>query len=278
MLKKIFYLKEQLKIIKRINSTLINIVESSIVNENISIIQLSNGRLFTGEQAKKHHRRLHFLLKKQLRKKIPATLMKVLFDIDFRYMNREDHFLDLEEGKYLKLREGDIVFEVGAYIGYHSMRLSELVGNTGKIVAIEAIPSNYDIMKKNIELNNLNNIIPINIAIWKNKGNISMNVDEDQKNSIAKNIINTKNVVGMPCNTIDNIFHELNLTKVDFIRIQTNGAEIEALEGMNKVFEHKPKLLVAVPYKNKDFIQKYLKSKGYVTKFTGHSILAEWKN
>jgi hypothetical protein len=62
---------------------------------------------------------------------------------------------------------------------------------------------------------------------------------------------------------------------VNFIRIQTNGAELEALKGMVNILKLKPKLLVAVPYKNKNEIQNFLIEKGYKTSFTGHSIFAE---
>lgn len=201
--------------------------------------------------------------------------MQVLIDIDFRYLGRSNHKMNLKEGKYYELQEGDVVFEVGAYIGYHAMRLSELVGKSGKVIAIEAIPANYEILKKNIELNNLKNVIPINVAIWKNSGVISMNLNEYQKNSISEEIVQTKKKEELPCNTIDNIIDELNLTKVDFIRLQINGAELEALEGMRIVIESKPKILAAVPYKNKDEIVELLKNKGYNTEYTGHSIFAE---
>jgi FkbM family methyltransferase len=275
MCKKLYYLLEQLKRINRINRTFFNKIESSSVGDNGFYIKFSNGKHFTGQKANKHLRRLHFLLKKQLRKRISADLMQVLFDIDFRYMSRKNHALNLKEGKYLGVKKGDVVFEVGAYIGYHAMRLSELVGNSGKIIAIEAIPSNYEIMKKNIEMNDIKNIIPINVAIWKNKGVIPMNMNEHQKNSAVENIVNANKKVDLPCDTIDNIFRKLNIKEVDFVRIQTNGAELEALEGMVEILEHRPKLLVAVPYKNKDVIQNLLNSKGYNTEFTGHSIFAE---
>ena len=265
---KFYYLLDHLKRIVRINKTL------KIESSGVDYIKLSNGKIFTGHKAKKHYKRLHFLLNKQLRKLVSPDLMQVLFDIDFRYMSRKNN---LKEGKYLNVKKGDIVFEVGAYIGYHAMRLSEFVGDTGKVIAIEAVPANFDIMKKNIELNNIKNITLLDMAIWNSKGVISMNTDEHQKNSAVGGVVSSKNKIKLPCNTIDNICKDLNISKVDFVRIQINGAELQALQGMEKTIKQKPKLLVAVPYMNKDKVIGLLESKGYSTLYTGHSIYAKIK-
>lgn len=276
MIKKLIYLREHLSRVHRINRTLTQMVETTRSNENVSYVKLTNGKIFIGQPSQDHYKKLHFLLNKPIRKKVPPELMQTLIDIDFRYMSRRNNAMNLKEGKFLELEKGDVVLEIGAYIGFHAMRLSELVGPTGKVVAVEAIPANYAIMKKNIELNKLNNITPINMAIWKNKGFISMNMNDHQKNSIVDNVVQSKKMMKLPCNTIDDIVKDLNLKKVDYIRIQINGAELEALEGMKNVIKGKPKVLAAVPYKNKDEIERWFAEHGYRTQYTGHSIFAKY--
>lgn len=49
-------------------------------------------------------------------------------------------------------REGELVVDVGAYIGFYTIRASKLVGSQGKVIAIEAEPSNFDALLFNLRL------------------------------------------------------------------------------------------------------------------------------
>lgn len=276
MIKKVNNLIKQIKIIIQINSSLKEKIDSSGKIDDYYYIKLKNGKIFIDFKSPYYLKRLHFLLNKKLKKNVSKECMNVLFDLNFRYFGKNNSVKNLKEGKYLDLKNGDIIFEVGAFIGFHAIRMSELVGIKGKVIAIEAIPENFELLKMNIEINNIKNIILINKAIWKDRGSLLFNIDEKQKTSALNNIVKTKKKKTLPCDTIDNIYDELKLPKVDFIRIQTNGAEIEALQGMKNILTEKPKLLVAVPYKNRDEVQEMLENYGYQTKFTGHSILAEY--
>mgnify|MGYP006136553301 FL=1 len=73
----------------------------------------------------------------------------------------------LENNKFVKLQKGDVVLEGGAYIGLYAMQISKKVGNTGKVIAVEAIEENFNVLKKNLAVNNITNIIPVNYAIWE---------------------------------------------------------------------------------------------------------------
>lgn len=85
------------------------------------------------------------------------------------------------------------------------------------VIAIEALPSNYDIMLKNISANRVKNITPIQTAIWKDKNEIDFSVTK--KNSINSKVIDGKQVVKIEADTVDNILKSLNIENIDFIRI-----------------------------------------------------------
>ena len=51
-----------------------------------------------------------------------------------------------------EVKNGDVVLEIGANIGYVSMFLAKYVGENGKVYALEPAPRNYEILKKNIKL------------------------------------------------------------------------------------------------------------------------------
>ena len=58
-----------------------------------------------------------------------------------------------------QIKESDIVIDIGAHIGYFSLIFAKLVGNNGKVFSFEPEPENYKILKKNIEINNYQNVI-----------------------------------------------------------------------------------------------------------------------
>jgi FkbM family methyltransferase len=62
--------------------------------------------------------------------------------------------------------DGDIVVDVGAHAGHYTVISSKRVGSKGKVVAIEADPTNFEILNRNIQLNGLTNIISLNYAAY----------------------------------------------------------------------------------------------------------------
>jgi len=63
------------------------------------------------------------------------------------------------------LQPGDTVYDIGASVGIHTIFMAKKVGKKGRIVAIEPFNKSFKILKQNIGLNNLNNIVPIHIAL-----------------------------------------------------------------------------------------------------------------
>jgi predicted RNA methylase len=80
---------------------------------------------------------------------------------DFVILTRhEDEIIE-----HFSPKKGDIVIDVGAHMGRYTIIASKRVGENGKVVAIEAHPGNYEMLKRNIKLNKLTNIIPLNFAV-----------------------------------------------------------------------------------------------------------------
>ena len=57
------------------------------------------------------------------------------------------------------LREGDLVLDVGANIGYFSLLASQAVGTTGTVVAVEPVPSIVTALKTNLAMNSAANVV-----------------------------------------------------------------------------------------------------------------------
>lgn len=73
---------------------------------------------------------------------------------------------DLTQWIRSRLRPGDLFVDVGANIGYHSLLASRLVGDTGKVVAVEALPQTFGRLLCNLEQNAAHNVRTVNAAAW----------------------------------------------------------------------------------------------------------------
>ena len=64
-----------------------------------------------------------------------------------------------------RLKPGDVFVDVGANIGYFSLLASKLVGQTGRVVAIEPSPRTFELLRRNLDLNAARNVRPVNVAV-----------------------------------------------------------------------------------------------------------------
>lgn len=65
-----------------------------------------------------------------------------------------------------RLRPGDLFIDVGANVGYYTMLASRLVGKSGQVVSVEAMPEIFRRLQRNIEMNHAGNIRSVNVAAW----------------------------------------------------------------------------------------------------------------
>ena len=63
------------------------------------------------------------------------------------------------------LNEGDIFIDIGANIGWHTLFGALKVGKTGRVYAFEPVKTNYDVLVKNIQINKLDQVFPVCLAV-----------------------------------------------------------------------------------------------------------------
>jgi len=130
-----------------------------------------------------------------------------------------------DEFKKLKkiIKKGDIVVDIGANIGFYTLFFSSLVGKTGKIIAFEPEPRNFEILKKNIEINYLDNVTLYEKAVGSKNCKIKMKTS----NSIGSHQISISGNLEIDCIRLDDY-----ITNVNFVKMDAEGYEIEILKGM----------------------------------------------
>jgi len=143
------------------------------------------------------------------------------------------------------IKEGDAVLDIGANIGYYVLIESQLVGEKGKVYAVEPVRSNFELLEKNVQLNNLKNVSTFQFAFGEKDAKSEIYVT-DKSNLCAMNrdavggkILFTQEV---PMLTVDTFFKDK--APPDFIRMDVEGYEYQVVKGMAKTLKGNIKILI----------------------------------
>lgn len=133
-----------------------------------------------------------------------------------------------------KLKAGEIVIDCGADVGDFTMYASRVVGASGKVIAFEPDPIIYGRLKFNVELNKLNNVILIKKGVWSENTTLKFMSAKDKPRSFLFDEAG-EGIIEIPVVSIDSELKELKIGKVDFIKMDVEGAEIEAVKGAVRI-------------------------------------------
>jgi FkbM family methyltransferase len=174
-------------------------------------------------------------------------------------------------------KEGDTVIDIGAHIGLYTITSSKQVGKTGKVVAIEADPDNFWLLKRNIALNNLTNVLPLNYAVFSTRTRIKLYEQSASAkyNSLMLARARTENYVEVNADTLDNLLKVRGINEVNWIKIDVEGAEFEVLKGSTETLSsNNMSLLVEIHNiedpSHYDNIVDFLKHHDYEITFEQH--------
>lgn len=159
---------------------------------------------------------------------------------------------------------GDVVVSVGAYYGETSIWFSDRVGDEGKVYAFEASDINYNIAKNNLMKNNIKNVILENICLWKDKSLVNF------EQNYGSSMISTckKNSIQLYTDTIDNYCHDNEISQIDYLKMDIEGAELSVLLGAADTIKnshpalaiccyHSPSDYVKIPFYIKELVPNY---------------------
>ena len=124
---------------------------------------------------------------------------------------------------------GDVIVDAGAGIGEDTLVFSRRVTESGRVIAIEANPRVFRCLQKTVRLSGLSNVAALRCAVYSREGEVFISNDELHA---ATTIVAT--VAGEPvaARSLDSLFEELGLQRVDLLKLNIEGAEAEALGGM----------------------------------------------
>jgi len=145
---------------------------------------------------------------------------------------------------------GDIVFDIGAYVGDTALWFSKAVGPQGKVYAFEPEPHNFAKLKANLERNNVTNVVPLQLALSENEGEMQV-----ASGGISSTITQAGTGISVKVTTIDNFVEANTLPRVDFMKMDVEGHELKVLTGARETIKtFKPSMALSAYHRGDDLI------------------------
>ena len=145
------------------------------------------------------------------------------------------------------LKEGMTVIDIGAAMGYYTLSATKEVGPSGKVLAFEPSPRNFQLLRRNVERADAKNVTLIECAIadFVGTSKLFLSGTNPLADSLGPGRPNEKTSIEVPVTTLDAY---LKNTRVDFIKMNMEGAEPLALRGMQAILKNNPNLVMLVEF------------------------------
>lgn len=169
--------------------------------------------------------------------------------------------------KYIK--PGDTVIEAGANIGSETLLIAKLAGN-GQVYAFEPNPYTFERLKINTSINELSNIHAYDYALGETNKTIQFNIYPKNfcNSGMSSKYMETSQTrkIDVTQKTLDSFLADNNVGKVDFIKMDIQGAEMDMLMGAaDTIARYKPTIFTEAcePYNDTKVLYGLLKNAGY---------------
>ena len=216
-------------------------------------------------------------LLEKLLKYLPPSLHDKFFELVLLYIPfRVLQLIPCSYSTYLKCyypQKGDVVVDAGAHIGNCALLFSRLVEAEGLVIAFEPFQDSYDKLVKRIQRLKLTNIIAVNKGLYSEDTELSLTLFSDTtlganiSNEVDKEVLTDS--IKIQCTKLDTIVSQLKLGHIEMVKMDIEGAEIEALSGaINTMADLSPCFAIAsyhIRNKEKTYkeVEKCLVANGY---------------
>ena len=159
-------------------------------------------------------------------------------------------------------RLGEVVMDVGANVGAYTIRLARMVGEEGLIIALEPEPENFKCLVANMKLNKLCNVIALPWAAYERDGACIL-YGRGTGSSLEMIPEGSAERIEVPTTTLDTLVRDLNVSGIDWLKIDVEGAELSVLKGADNTLQITKNLIIEVWNKNAREVFNILEHKRY---------------
>lgn len=137
------------------------------------------------------------------------------------------------------IKPGMTIVDAGANIGQYTLLAAKCTGDTGTVHAFEPAPSVFERLSHNVACNGFTNVRLNRAALWcEDLDRISLGLDDEERSNVSRyTILSNANTISAPSVRLDSYAERCALARLDFLKIDIEGAEPFAIAGANKVLE-----------------------------------------
>lgn len=140
------------------------------------------------------------------------------------------------------LKQGSIVYDIGANVGFYTLLASVLVGTTGKVFAFEPAPRNLRYLRAHLRLNLVENVRTIEAAVSDRVGVAHF----DEASGPCTGRLAEGGELLVRTVSVDELFSIGELPPANFIKVNVEGSEARVLRGAkNMLSVHRPTIFLA---------------------------------
>jgi FkbM family methyltransferase len=153
------------------------------------------------------------------------------------------------------VQAGDVVLDGGAHIGTFSK--FALAHGARKVIAFEPDPANADCFQRNFESELRSGaVVVVRKALWNHSATLALSHGITSAGSRASDSVEAPTGDAIPATTIDETVRVLGLDRVDFIKLDVEGAERKAIEGAAETLRRfRPRMVVCTYHSPDDAVK-----------------------
>jgi FkbM family methyltransferase len=146
------------------------------------------------------------------------------------------------------LQSGMTVLDIGAHHGYYTLLASRKVGPQGFVLAVEASPRERGRLRTHLRINGCKNVEVESRALGEAEGTAELYLvrgSESGCNSLRKPDVNQETeVLNVPIERLDRVLQDRGIERVDFLKLDVEGAELSVLKGATQLLSREPRPVI----------------------------------
>jgi FkbM family methyltransferase len=155
----------------------------------------------------------------QIKIRVKSTDLMALVNVWIKNEYEIDNF---------SIKDDDSIIDIGGHIGLFSLLVSQK--SNANVYSFEPIEDNFNLLKTNLEINNIKNVFPFNLAVTKNLDEVNLFLSDDES---AHSIISKESKsIMVKSISLQKIFDENKIDTCKLLKLDCEGAEYEIIKSL----------------------------------------------
>jgi FkbM family methyltransferase len=143
-----------------------------------------------------------------------------------------------------EVRSGDVIYDLGAHVGFYSLLASALTGPRGRVFSFEPLPINLAVLQQHLNLNGIKNCTVLDVAVSSSGG--VANFAAGPTTTMGRLTRESKDAINVRTVVLDDLVGRGELPLPNVIKCDIEGGEYDALEGAARILKRqRPKIFLA---------------------------------